>query len=131
MTRGTIDDIQAEIDGKHRLLAHEYTTRKMWALLALTHLGALFLPWITAVFLGIGLLMWALGYSESMRLVREISKLAKRRAALEEQVEGFIQDRGEAIRQRMASMLAAEARERARRSGSREMFKGNCIDMKP
>lgn len=126
-----IDDIQAEIDAKHRLLAHEQTTRKMWAVLALTHLIAMFIPWIATVFLGIGLLMWMLGYSESIRLVREISKLARRRKTLEEQVEGFIQDRGEAIRQRMASMLAAEARERARRSGSREMFKGNCIDVKP
>lgn len=127
----TPDDIQAEIDAKHRLLAHEQATRKMWAVLALTHLIAMFIPWITAVFLGIGSLMWMLGYSESIRLVREISKLARRRKTLEEQVEGFIQDRGEAIRQRMASMLAAEARERARRSGSREMFKGNCIDVKP
>lgn len=127
MTRGTIDDIQAEIDGKHRLLADSQIRRRIYLILAATHAAAFWFPgWI---FLVAGLAWAFLLYVESLGLVREISKLAKRRAALEEQVEGFIQDRGDAIRRRMAQMLAVEARERARRNGSLEMFKGNCIDI--
>src|SRR3989304_1036866 len=127
----TPEDIQAEIDAKHRLLAHEQTTRKMWALLALTHLGVLFLPWAAVPFFDLGLLMWLPGYSESLRLVREISKLAKRRQAFEEEVEAFVEERGEAIRRRMAAMLETEARAKFKHRGSPSMFKGNCIDIAP
>lgn len=125
------EDIQEEIDAKHRLLAQTQTMRKMWALLAITHFAALFLPWIPVTFLGIGLLMWLLGYAESMRLVREISALAKKRREIEERIDAFVEERGESIRRRMQAMLEAEAREQARRTNSRSMFRGNCIDITP
>jgi hypothetical protein len=127
----TPEGIRAEIDSKHRLLAREQITRKMWALLALTHLAALFLPWFPVLGLGVGLLMWMLGYSESLRLVREISRLAKRRAAIEEQVDTFIEERGDSIRRRMQAMMEAEARDQARRRNSPSMFKGQVIDVTP
>lgn len=125
------DDIQAEIDGKHRLLSREEVTRKMWALLALTHLAALFLPWAPVIGLGAGLLMWMLGYAECMRLVREISVLAKRRKDIEERVDAFVEERGDAIRARMRAMMETEARDRARRQNSPSMFRGNFIDVTP
>jgi hypothetical protein len=126
------EDIQAEIDAKHRMLSRAQTLRQMWALLAITHLAALFLPlWAPVMFLGIGLFLWLLGYAESMRLVREISKLAKRRQAIEEHVEAFVEERGEAIRRRMAAMLEAEARAKFKHRGSPSMFKGHCIDITP
>lgn len=125
------DEIQAEIDGKHRLLAREETTSKMWALLALTHLAALFLPWMPVLGLGTGLLMWMLGRAECMRLIREISTLAKQRKSIDEQVDAFVEERSDAIKRRMQAMMEAEAREQARRRNLPAMFKGNCIDMKP
>ena len=125
------DEIQAEIDGKHRLLEREQITRKMWALLALTHLAALFLPWAPVAMFGAGLLMWLLGHSESMRLCREISALAKQRKSIDEQVDAFVEERGDALRRRMQAMMEAEAREQARRRNLPAMFKGNCIDVTP
>jgi hypothetical protein len=125
------DEIQAEIDGKDRLLEREQIARKMWALLALTHLAALFIPWAPVTCLGAGLLMWMLGRAECMRLVREISALAKQRKSIDEQVDAFVEERGDAIRRRMQAMMEAEAREQARRRNLPAMFKGNCIDVTP
>lgn len=127
----TPEDIQAEIDGRHRLLAREHNYRTMWAVLAATHLAVLFLPWAPVVFLGVGSFMWLLCGAEQRRLYREISALAKRRQAIEEQVDTFVEERGDAIRRRMQAMLETEARERARRQNSPSMFKGHCIDITP
>lgn len=126
-----IDDIQTQIDGKDRLLAREAITSKMWALLALTHLAALFIPWAPVACLGAGLLMWMLGRAECMRLIREISTLAKQRKSIDEQVDAFVEERSDAIKRRMQAMMEAEAREQARRRSLPAMFKGNCIDVTP
>lgn len=127
----TPDDIQTEIDGKDRCLAREFAARKMWLMIALTGLAALFVPAAAWVAMGVGLLMSAVSWSESIRLIREIDALAKQRKDIDEQIDEFVADRGAAIRQRMQTMMEREARDLERRRNSPKMFKGNCIDVTP
>ena len=105
----TPEGIQAEIDGKHRLLAGAQIYRKMWLLLAGTHIFAIWYPLAAAVFAGVALSTALLSYLGALSLADEISALAKRRAALEEQVDAFVQERSEAIFGRMQSTLEAAA----------------------
>lgn len=124
------EDIQDMIDAKHRMLAREHATRKMWLMIALTGFASVFVPPMAWVALGVGLLLAAFSYSESLRLVREISALAKRREqTIDEQIEEFVQERGDLIRRRMQTMMEREARDQERRRNSPSMFKGNCIDI--
>ncbi len=111
----TPDDIQAEIDSKHRVLDYEDARRKMWLMIALTGLAALFVPAAVWVAMGVGLLMSAVSYSESIRLIREIDALAKQRKDIDEQIDEFVADRGAAIRQRMQAMMEREGRDMERR----------------
>lgn len=123
------EGIQAEIDGQHRLLAATQTRRRVYLILAATHAAAFWFPgWIFLV----GGLAWALLlYVESLGYGRQIDKLAKRRADLEERVDAFVGERSDAIRARMQAMLETEARDQARRRNSPNMFRGNCIDVTP
>jgi hypothetical protein len=123
------DEIQAEIDGKHRCLAREFAARKMWLMIALTGFAVWFVPAIGWAAMAAGLLMSAVSYSESIRFIREISALAKQRKAIDEQIDDFVQERGGAIRRRMQAMMEQEARDLARRRSSPSMFKGNCVDI--
>lgn len=127
----TPDDIQAEIDGKHWLLSQEFAARKMWLMIAITGFAVWFAPPVAFAAMGVGLLMYAVSYSESLRLIREISALAKQRKDIDEQIDEFVQERGEAIRRRMQTMMEQEARDQARRRNSPSMFKGNCVDITP
>ena len=124
------EDIQSEIDAKHRCLAREHAARKMWLMIALTGFASVFVPPMAWVALFWGMIMWAFNYSESLRLVREISALVKKREqTIDEQIEEFVQERGDLIRRRMQAMMEQEAREQARRRESPSMFKGNCVDI--
>lgn len=77
----------------------------------------LILFWLFAVWLA----RWATAH--------ELDALARKEEQDEADAIDFIRDRNEQIRLRMQAMLEAEARARFQRQGSREMFKGNCVDI--
>jgi hypothetical protein len=77
----------------------------------------LILFWLFAVWLA----RWATAHA--------LADAVRKEQQAEADAMDFVRDRNEQIRLRMQAMLEAEARARFQRQGSREMFKGNCVDI--
>lgn len=90
---------------------------------------ALALPYGGLIVIAMMLFWLFVTWSARVMTTIQIRELERRERQAEADAREFIHDRQEQIRQRMQSMLEAEARARFRRNGATEMFRGNCIDV--
>lgn len=103
-------------------------SRPVWIALAL-QAAALVIPFLGIVAIVLMLIWLMIAALARWATKEQLANLARKEQQAEADARDFLQERKEQIQARLQAMLEAEARARFRRSGSREMFKGNCIDI--
>jgi hypothetical protein len=105
--------------------------KNWWVMIGALQLAALVFPPLGASLIGLAGFVVFIIYGMQIITARQISDAVRRERQAEADARDFVRDRATSIQLRMQAMLEKEARERFKRQGSREMFRGNCIDITP